>query len=71
MTFEEALERLEKVVAEMEKEDTGLEASIALYKEGVALSARCAEILSGFEAEVVQLQKTADGNFSEVPFDGA
>jgi len=68
LTFEKALSRLEAVVEAMENEETTLETSITLYKEGMILSNRCNEILARFEAEVVQLQKEADGAFSEVPY---
>jgi exodeoxyribonuclease VII small subunit len=57
LNFEQALARLEIVVQAMENDETGLEASIALYKEGVALSNRCNDILGRFEAEVVVLQQ--------------
>jgi len=65
MSFEQALQRLEVVVESMEKDETSLEASVALYKEGVSLSKHCNEILSRFEAEITILQKEADGSFVE------
>ena len=65
LSFETALTRLEAVFESMENEETSLEASIALYKEGVALSNHCNEILSHFEAEVTILQKENDGTFTE------
>ena len=65
LDFEQALARLEAVTEAMENEETTLEASITLYKEGVALSKRCNEILSRFEAEITVLQKEADGSFTE------
>ena len=68
LTFEQALSRLELVVEAMENEETTLEKSIALYKEGVKLSGHCEEILSKFEAEIVLLQKEADGSFTEKEF---
>ena len=71
LTFEQALARLEVIVDCMENGETTLEQSITLYKEGVALSARCNAILGKFEAEVIQLQKEADGTYTELPFDTA
>ena len=57
LSFEAALTRLETVVEAMENDKTTLEASIALYKEGIALSNYCNEILDRFESEVIILQK--------------
>ena len=68
-SFEEALARLEEIAQKMESEQTGLEESVKLYKEGVALSAYCAEKLSKAQQEVTELKKTADGIFKTVPFD--
>ena len=57
LSFEQAVSRLEAVALAMENDETSLEASIALYKEGQTLSKHCSEILSRFEAEVTVLQK--------------
>ena len=67
--FEEALARLEEIAETMEKEETGLEESVKLYKEGVELSAFCAEKLTKAQQEVTELKKTADGIFKTEPFD--
>jgi exodeoxyribonuclease VII small subunit len=60
-TFEAALERLEKIVAQLEDGRTDLAASLAGYEEGVKLLRKChalleraerrIEILSGVDAE--------------------
>ena len=74
-TFEQMLEKLEAVVAKMESPDTGLEACLKLYKEGLALSLSCGERLSGVEAEVTALRKSFDEKGVEIiveePFDMA
>ena len=57
LSFEDALSRLETVVEAMENEKTTLEASIALYKEGIVLSDHCGKILERLESEVYILQK--------------
>lgn len=69
LTFEQALTRLETVVESMEHENTTLEESISLYKEGYYLSRCCNEILSRFEAEVTMLQKEANGSLTEKPIE--
>jgi len=62
-SFEQILSRLEAVVEAMESEETSLEASITLYKEGLALSTKCNEILGKFEAEIAILQEITEGTF--------
>ena len=41
LTFEAALARLQKIVEELEDPEKGLEASLELFEEGVALSRFC------------------------------
>jgi exodeoxyribonuclease VII small subunit len=41
LPFEDALTRLEEIVATLESGDPSLETSLALFEEGVALSRRC------------------------------
>ena len=65
LTFEEAIAKLEKVIENMESEDTTLEESIDLYKEGTKLSKQCGEVLNKLEAEITVLQKETDGTFIE------
>lgn len=64
VTFEENMERLGKIVAELEKGDIPLEKAVELYSDGVKLSAECKKQLA--EA---QIKITGDGigaDFSEV-----
>jgi len=57
--FDESLERLEEVVAELEEGGLGLEEALERYKEGMGLLKGCRERLAGFRAQVEEL--TADG----------
>lgn len=41
MTFEESIKRLDEIIKEMESKDIPLERAVALYEEGVKLSAEC------------------------------
>lgn len=50
MTFEENLERLGKIVAQLENGDIPLETAVQLYGEGVRLSAMCRKQLD--EAQI-------------------
>lgn len=43
--FELALTRLEEIVAKLEKENVGLDESVALFKEGKLLAQRCEGLL--------------------------
>ncbi len=50
--IEEALKRLEEINTELAKSGTPLKDSMALYKEGVELAAKCKENLEGVEKEM-------------------
>lgn len=65
-TFDERLERLEKIVAELEQGRIGLEDSIGRYQEGVALMRSCRATLDQYRRRIEELQ--ADG--STTPFVG-
>lgn len=67
LTFEEAMERLEAIVEQLEQEEVALEEAVALYKEGLRLSAQCKEKLAAAEGEIVLLKKEA-GLWQEEPF---
>ena len=69
LSFEQALDKLNGIVAQMEDAETGLEETLALYKQGVELSALCMSELNSAEAEIAALTKTLDGIFA-VPFEG-
>jgi len=55
MTFEEAFRRLDEVVSRLEQGDLALEESLALYEEGMALAARCNDLLDKADLRVRQL----------------
>lgn len=68
-TIEQALTRLEEIVQSIENNDTSLEESIKLYKEGIDLSVFCGNQLKKAEQEIVTLKESADKIFSEEPFE--
>lgn len=71
LTFEKALERLEKIVAELEDPERGLEASLELFEEGVSLSRFCRGKLEEIQKRVeVVLKETPEGLATE-PLDAA
>jgi exodeoxyribonuclease VII small subunit len=68
LSFEDALDKIENIVETLENEQVTLEKSIALYKEGLLLSAVCQEKLALAEGEILQLQKNVQGQIEELPF---
>ena len=65
-TFDEAMERLEEIVEQLEQEEVSLETAVSLYKEGLSLAALCREKLSAAEGEIGLLRKEA-GLWQEEP----
>jgi exodeoxyribonuclease VII small subunit len=62
--FEQRLERLRAVVDELERADAPLERSLALYKEGLALSGDLARALEAAKNEVKLAQDGALKEFA-------
>jgi exodeoxyribonuclease VII small subunit len=62
--FEEALERLEKIVSLLERGDATLEDSLKHFEEGVALSRRCHELLAVAEKRVSRLVREEEGGLT-------
>ncbi len=59
--FEEALERLEELVADLEGGDLALEESLRNFEEGVGLVRLCSERLRAAELRIVELTESAEG----------
>ena len=55
--FEDCLERLEKIVQELEKGEVPLEKSLTLFEEGMQLSATCRKQLEEAEGKIEILLK--------------
>jgi len=66
--FEESLQRLEKIVDELEKGDLPLEKALGLFEEGIALSASCRKELEAAEGKVEILLKQ-NGKLQPAPFE--
>lgn len=63
VTFEKALEKLEKIVEELEGGDFSLDASLKKYEEGVKLARFCREKLGKARQKIESLTKDKDGKF--------
>jgi exodeoxyribonuclease VII small subunit len=66
--FEECLERLERIVQELEKGEVPLEKSLTLFEEGMQLSATCRKQLEEAEGKVEILLKQ-NGKLQTEPFE--
>jgi exodeoxyribonuclease VII small subunit len=66
--FEDCLERLEKIVQELEKGEVPLEKSLTLFEEGMQLSATCRKQLEDAEGKVEILLKQ-NGKLQTEPFE--
>jgi exodeoxyribonuclease VII small subunit len=65
--FEKALERLEAIVEKLESEEIGLDASLALFEEGIGLSRVCQQKLSEVERRVEIVLKESRGEYRTAP----
>jgi exodeoxyribonuclease VII small subunit len=69
LKFEEAMQRLDAIVAAMESGEIGIEESIARYEEAMALAAHCRQILDQAEQRIQKIQLDAAGKPQAVPFE--
>ena len=69
LKFEKALERLEKIVEELESGNLPLEDALKRYEEGVKLSRACSEKLTQSEKKIQTLTKTLSGSFKREDFE--
>ena len=68
LTFEQAMGRLEEIVAQLEAGDHALENSLSLYEEGAKLMKQCTTMLDKAEQKVMKLRTDANGELAEAPF---
>ena len=61
LKFEEAMARLETIVAELEKGDLPLDESLKIFEEGIKLSKNCLKMLDEAERKVEILIQDKDG----------
>jgi len=66
MTFEQALQRLEQTVRQLEAGDLSLETALATFQEGVTIAAQCAAELDQAEARIEKLLEH-NGEVQTVP----
>jgi|TARA_R100000687_G_C6350584_1_gene118649 exodeoxyribonuclease VII small subunit len=61
MSFEAALDELEKIVAQLEGGKAPLQESIAIYERGEALKRHCEALLKQAEARIEKITLAKDG----------
>ncbi|PRX07196.1 exodeoxyribonuclease VII small subunit [Martelella mediterranea] len=61
LTFERAVEELERIVARLERGDVALDESIAIYARGEELKKHCEKLLNAAEARVEKIRLDRDG----------
>ncbi len=69
LSFEEAIERLETIVEELEGGSLSLEDSIARYEEGVKLSRRLTQTLDEAEKRIERLAESPGGATTTEPME--
>lgn len=67
-SFEDALARLDAVVAKLEEDKLPLEDMLKHYEEGVALARFCEARLEAAEQKVRLITRQADGSVALEPF---
>lgn len=68
LTFEEAIEKLENIVTELENGNLSLDESVKKFQNGINLSKHCNEILNKAEKEITLLLEKENGEVEEVNF---
>lgn len=70
-TFEQALAKLEQLVAELEQGQPSLDLSLKKFDEGIQLAAFCDQKLAEARSRVDLLLCNDDGDQAAVPFSAA
>lgn len=69
LSFEKALSRLQEIVAGLEDPEKGLEASLVLFEEGIALSRFCRSRIDEIEKRVEVVLKETPGALVTEPLE--
>ena len=71
LSFEQALDALEKIVDDLQRGDVPLDQSIRIYERGEALKAHCDRLLKSAEDKVEKIRLSRDGKpVGTEPLDG-
>ena len=67
VSFEDAVEKLESIVEEMESDELPLEKLLVRYEEGAKLVKACEEKLRTAELKVAKLEESLEGELETRP----
>jgi exodeoxyribonuclease VII small subunit len=68
LTFEKALEELERIVGTLESGKAPLDESISAYERGIALKKHCEKKLNEAQLKIEKITMNPDGSLSTEPF---
>ena len=68
-SFGQMMDRLEKIVSELESDSLDLEKAMKTFEEGVTLTKKCSQSLKEAEKKIEILLRDADGNLNASEFD--
>ncbi|MDI9498104.1 MAG: exodeoxyribonuclease VII small subunit [Bacillota bacterium] len=69
LSYEAAIEELERIVSQMERGSLTLDQSLAAFRRGTALARHCRARLDEVEQSIRQLVEREDGSRQELPLD--
>ena len=69
LTFEKAMEQLEKIVASLETEPLTLEQSLKKFEDGMKLTQYCSEKLEETEKKISLIMGIKSNDIEELPFE--
>jgi exodeoxyribonuclease VII small subunit len=69
LDFEAAVQKLDRIVQELESPQVPLERAIELFEEGLKLGDQCSTLLEKAQARVEKLLERADGSAETQPLD--
>lgn len=62
LSYEEAMNRLEQIVEELESGSKSLDEMLALYEEGTDIAGYCSKKLSEYEGKLTRITASASEN---------
>lgn len=69
INFESAMEQLEEIANQLEKNELDLDKAVEKFEEGMKLSKKCSEILENAEKKITILINDGKNNFDEEKFE--